>query len=302
MLESPAAHARRATLIAAFGALLLASGPVAAAHAKPRLGHSYGGVTSQDAPFVLELARGSKVDRIRVLVIGQCSDGESLTMFATVDFETNIPAFVPSGDHVMTGGRLSKSGSFRASGLGSEDFGGAGGAVTEKVTGRIRRNGSASGTYRASVTLIDRQTNQPVADCHTGTIKWSARSARGRVFAGATSAGQPIVVELDRRRGSVEHLMFGWGAPCAPPETGGWLVPDHLRGFPLTGGSFGDTFQVPVDLDGGGKRAFDYTIQGSVGRSKASGSFSVKVTDMDGAGVTTSACDTGSVTWTARSG
>jgi hypothetical protein len=70
----------------------------------------------------------------------------------------------------------------------------------------------------------------------------------------------------------------------------------------LRGASFGDTFNQQFNLDSGGRRTFDYVVNGRVGKIKASGRLSVKATDFDAAGTLTSTCDTGSMTWAASSG
>lgn len=285
----------------AIGLLALASPLVEAADAKKRLGRYYGGVTAQGMPFVLELARGSKaVDSASLIVGGACANSPGVRYFFRLSFEVDVPAFVPPGDHVVSPGKVSKSGKFRANGIGVEYFGTATGAIVESVSGKLRRNGSAAGTYEADVTMID-DNGVTVDTCHTGTVKWTARSRRGRVYAGTTSQAMPVVLELNSQRNLVEMVRFGWGATCTPE--GALLFPDELTDFRLTAGEFGDAFQVPVDLDGGGKATVDYDVKGRVASStSASGSASVKLTETDAAGAVTSSCDTGSFSWTARSG
>jgi hypothetical protein len=277
--------------------------PVAPADARRRFGLVYGGTTSQQEPFVLELARkGKVVDRATVLMTGDCSDGESTSYFGTLGFEPQLPAALRIGEHVFRGGRVSASGRFRAEGRGVEGYATANGLMTETIAGRVRRDGGAAGTYRSKVRVVDDRSGDTVATCDTGTVRWTARSRRGRIFAGATSQDQPIVVEVDRQRASVERMRMGWAAPCTPEETGSWLLGDELSGFRLDGGAFGDTFQQPFDLDGGGRRTFDYTVDGQLRRISASGSFAVTVTDADAAGAVTSTCPSGNVDWSARTG
>jgi hypothetical protein len=296
---------RHRTLAAAASVLALAAlafAPVAHSAAKTRpLGLVYGGVTSTAAPFVLKLERGAKkIDHVNILVEGKCANGQSVRYDATLTFEVNIPAAVMLGDHVFKGGRLSKTGAFRAVGRGAEDFGAVIAGMNEKIAGKVTRSGGASGTYTATMGIVDTQTGTTTTTCNTGTIRWTARSAPGRIYGGTTSDDQPVVVELAKRRTSVHVLRFSWSANCSP--SGGVQFPENLSGFPLTNGAFGDSFEQAYDLGGGSKATFDYAIRGRVAKTKASGSFSVKDTETDATGAVTAACDSGTVTWSAKSG
>ena len=194
--------------------------------------------------------------------------------------------------------RVSRTGRFDAGGIGLEEFGTATASIVEFVSGRLRRSGAASGTYRATLFLRDRGR---AFTCQTGSVRWRARSARGRVYAGSTAQEMPVVLELNARRDTVERMRYGWWAPCSPE--GGFLIADHLDDLSLTDGGFGSVLQHPVDLGGGDKRTFDYDAEGSLaGEASASGRISVNLTDTDAAGAVTSTCETGRIRWTARSG
>ena len=110
----------------------------------------------------------------------------------------------------------SKRGRFRATGRGTEGFGSATGVISERISGTVKRDGSASGTYRATVELVDNDSGAPLTTCDTGDVAWTARSKRGRIFPGRTSQDQPVVLELDSGGQSIRHLRFGWFAPCVP--------------------------------------------------------------------------------------
>lgn len=280
--------------------LAVGTAAVDVAEAKRKLGRYYGGVTSQGSPFVLELARGGKiVSSATVFVRGECDDGNRMGYFGRLSFEPGMPAFIPVGEHVFGSRRVSKSGRFSASGRGSESFGETDALMKETISGRIRRNGAAAGKYRSVVT-IKAPDGSTVASCDTGTVSWSARTDRGRIYAGSSAAGFPFVLELDARRTAVKRMRFGWGASCTPE--GSIMFPDELQGFGLSGSSFGETLQQTFDMDGGGKATFDYTLDGTVGRSTASGQFSVKLTETDPAGAPVVTCDAGATSWTARTG
>lgn len=280
---------------------ILALSPAAAAGAeKLTPGLVYGGMTSQDSPFVLKLRRGGRsVDQAAIIISATCSDGQSLQASETLTFEDDTPSFIGLGQHFFPNGRLSKRHAFNSAGLGSERFGAHLGVVTEKIKGRIKSNGAASGTYSATVALIDNQ-GATAATCNTGILRWTTRSAQGRIYAGSTSQDQPVVIELDKQRKMVTDLLVGWGAACTP--SGSWLIGEHFIRFPISVGRFGDAFRQSGDIDGGGKRSFAYAISGRVGKTKASGRLSVKVNDTDVTGAATFRCRTGSLTWSATSG
>ena len=290
---------RTTSAAVAAGLVSVASLGIGATEAEARLGQYYGGVTSQGAPVVLELDRGSKAVKTAGLVVGaDCGDGVNLTYFLRVRFRDRLPASVDPGKHVVTPRRVSRTGRFDAGGAARVDFGTATGVVQESVSGRLRRNGAASGTYHAILFMRDRGEG---FICQTGTVRWRARSARGRVYAGSTAQQMPVVLELNARRDAVERMRFAWGAPCSPE--GGFLTPDYLDDLSLTGGAFASVLQQPFDLGGGDKRTFDYDTEGSLaGAANASGRFSVKVAETDAAGAVTSTCETGGIRWTARSG
>jgi hypothetical protein len=299
---------RRATVaVVTIGVLTIASPLVHVADAKQRLGRYYGGVTAAGAPFVLELAKGGKaLDSATFMVsMPPCDSGQEIAYIETLRFEPAVPAFVPSGEAVVSPQRVSRTGSFRATGVGSDAFGPGGAssvtaAIVETISGRLRPDGTASGTFRARMTLSD-ASGAPAGRCDSGTVKWTARSLPGRLFAGTSSDGLPFVLELDRQRKSVDRMRFGWVAPCTPE--GGIVYPDELRDFRLRRGAFGDVFQPAFDMEGGGEARYGYDIKGRVAsKARASGRISVRYSETDAAGSETVVCDAGTFTWSARSG
>ena len=109
-----------------------------------------------------------------------------------------------------------------------------------------------------------------------------------------------MVLEFDAGGQSIRHLRFAWFAPCAPE--GGIMWGDRLSNRRLSGGSFTETFQQTATSPDGYRELTDYDVDLSVGKTKALGDFSVKLTVLDPAGATFATCDTGSITWSARSG
>jgi hypothetical protein len=152
-----------------------------------------------------------------------------------------------------------------------------------------------TGALRARVTNVQHLDGQSAQVLHvlTGKVRWRARSAPGRIYAGATSQDQPIVVELDKRRRTVERVRFGWSGPCP----GEWAIGDRVEDFPLHDGRFGDSFSPAFDADDGGRIAIDYDVAGRVTRTRASGRISVQFDRTDAAGALTQHCASGTVTW-----
>ena len=235
------------------------------------------------------------MDRAYVYADGTCADGTAISFWATLRFEVDRPAALPSGVHVLAGDRVRRSGSFRASGFGIEGFGTAIGAITHTIAGKVRRNGSASGTIRARIRLRDQATGADLQTCETGELKWTGRSARGRVYAGQTTQGMPMVVELDKARRTVDEVRFGWAGPCTP--SGSFTIGDRISDFDITNNRFGDSFQSTFDVGGGAKVVVDYALDGRLRKSKAAGSVSVKFIRTDAAGAVTETCDSGRLDW-----
>ena len=156
--------------------------------------------------------------------------------------------------------------------------------MTQTIRGTIRR-GVAHGTFAATIEIVDPATGAKVTSCRSGTLRWAARSAPGRVYAGLTSARVPIVVERSRSGRKVNSMWVSWSAPCR--SEGGFAVAEELVNFPVSGaGRFGDTFSDEVKLDGVGTRAFAYRLDGTAGASRAAGTLRVEITDKDAAGAT----------------
>jgi hypothetical protein len=297
-LRGPAAVALVAT-IAATGAL--APGTAAA---KRNLGRHWGGSTSQASPLSFALARsGKSVAEAHLFVTGRCDDGAELNYYGTARFSPHAPgSLATDGDHVLVGGKLSRTGKFNAHGTWSASFGAAvTGRITETVDGRVTRKGAGSGTLRATVQLVD-GAGTTLARCDSGALTWHASSARGRVYAGVSTTDQPVVVEIDRRGTKVRHMRFGWDAPCVPSDTGSWLMPEDFTGLELAGGAFSFDLPLVFGYPDGSRRSVQYSLAGRVRKATANGTVSVKVADTDAAGAPESTCDTGTVGWTARSG
>jgi hypothetical protein len=260
----------------------------------------WGGGTSQDNPFGLVASPdGQRLTRLYLYVNGDCSDGEPVVYRGPARFAAVMPPVLDEGDNFLTGRRV-RGGRIRASGRAVADYGDdLVGRMSEQLSGRVRRGGIASGTLRVRWELEDRGTGATVATCDSGRLRWVARSAPRRVYAGLTSDQEPVVVELNRRRRSVATFRIGWTVDCRP--SGEWFFGDRLIRFPLRGGRFGDRFEQRYDRDGGGENVFGYDVRGRLRGTKASGRFGISVREIDAAGTTVADCGPRTVSWRAAS-
>lgn len=313
---SPYTQSPSAARCACFGAAALlalaAAGPATAAPRAPfvnvataskapppAVGTVYGGNTSQDAPFGIRMKRGgAALSQLLLHFHAKCADGHGLDWAGTADFASFQPPTVDIGTNVFSPAKLSRTGSFKASGRGASSFGEASGMLKESIRGRVH-GASVHGTFEATVDVFGPD-GAKLTNCRTGRLRWAARSAPGRTYAGLTSAGYPVVVDLARDGRRVEHLRLSWTAGCQP--SGGVTIGDHLNGFHISPkGRFGDTFTQDYTPEPGVKASFAYVIAGNLDRLKASGTFQVKLTQTDAAGAVVATCDSTLLRWTAAS-
>lgn len=280
-----------AVLLGLAGAAPAAAAPVAI----------YGGRTAQDAPIALRVsADGRRLMQLLVHVDVRCDDGGDTSWSGAATFASFKPPTISAGRNVFSPARVPRRGSFRTTGEATSYYGDDGrGTLKQTLRGSIRR-GVAHGTYSATLEIMSTQTGDRVATCRSGTLRWAARSAPGRVYAGRTSAGAPVVVQRTRDGRRVDSLWMSWQADCqggAFYDTG-----EEFGGFPVSrAGRFGNPFDDTVRLPDGGTRTWAYQLSGLTGTSRASGAFRVVVTDRDAAGATTDTCDSTALRWTARS-
>ena len=286
------------TSLAAGAATILALTAAAPAAAAPE--QVYGGHTAQDAPIALRVAgSGRALTQLLAHVRAACDDGNAATWSGAASFAAFAPPTIGPGENVFSPARVSRRGAFRATGMATDAYGDMIGKVTETIRGTIRR-GVAHGTFSATIDISDPASGAKVTSCRSGTLRWAARSAPGRVYAGLTSDRRPIVVQRSRSGRKVDSLWVSWSAPCR--NVGGFYVAEELVNFPVSGGGrFGDAFADEVKPEEGGTRAFAYRLDGRAGASRAAGTLRVEVTDKDAAGTTTDTCDSTLLRWSARS-
>jgi hypothetical protein len=273
---------RRRALKAALAAAVL--GSLTATPPALARGGVYGGTTAGDEAIVLRTdAKGKRLKSVVVGWTADCSDGSRWA-------ESRAISAADLGLDRNGRGRFGGEATYaKTNGESIATF-------TVAVKGKLRAK-RASGTLRGSVSL--RQGEQ-TTECETSTMRWKATHAPGRVFAGSTAQEWPVVVKLDKAGRNVADMVFGWGSESCVPD-GYFHYPDSVADFPIKNRRFGDAFSRSFDT-GDGKATFDYDLSGKIGRASARGRFQVKVTRTDAAGTQMFSCDTGSVSWSARTG
>jgi hypothetical protein len=264
-------------------------------------GAVFGGHTSQFAPVGLELGPGGRtVSKLALQADFRCEDGARASWSGQASFQPFKPTTVETGENVFSPARISRSGRIRATGEAVGRYGpDAIGTLHETLRGTVRR-GRAHGTYSATLTMRNEATGAPVTTCRSGTIRWAARSAPGRVYAGLTGGGQPLVIERTRDGSRVRIFYVAWTAPC--PSGGAFEVGHGWTNFSISaGGHFGDQWDDEEKADDGSSDLYAFTFDGTVSGRRASGTFGVKVTRKDAAGAVTEVCDSPVTRWTARS-
>jgi hypothetical protein len=218
-----------------------------------RLGNSgfvYGG-SANGEPFALWVS----ADRTRVTGIMfnaeplRCTGGyyDQVAFHEVARIVTPLDPFPHDGHYLYTDtDRLSADGTFRAGAIWNEVSYGVAGDWSdpiEELTGRIDGD-RAAGTFRVSMVLKSTAGTQ-VARCATGTIHWSARSARGEVFAGTASA-HPVVLELSADHRRVSRLLIELHGGCVfsgPYDTSAVItdLPIHAHRVSLA-----DDYNIPA--------------------------------------------------------
>ena len=136
-----------------------------------------------------------------------------------------------------------------------------------------------------------------------GTVAAVAPAAApARVLGGATSDGWPIVVEINKSGKQIVQASTGVTLNCTSGAV--FSVPDGFQKMKISKkGKFGVTFgPATSDNPDGTKTVFEGSVSGKTNkaRTKASGKWQLKVTDVAATGAVTDTCDSGSVRWRAK--
>jgi hypothetical protein len=127
-------------------------------------------------------------------------------------------------------------------------------------------------------------------------------AAQARVLGGTTSDGWPIVVEINKSGKQIVQASTGVTLNCTSGAV--FSVPDGFQKMKISKkGKFGVTFgPATSDNPDGTKTVFEGSVSGKTNkaRTKASGKWQLKVTDVAATGAVTDTCDSGSVRWRAK--
>lgn len=169
------------------------------------------------------------------------------------------------------------------------------GTITKRV---------AAGTFQAEVlTIAGASTN---GGCRTATYRWGALREPGRMFAGATSQDEPVVVRLSSDHKSVDELVIGWDVPVCRPEEAAisFQFGDFLTNFPIDHGVFSDTFDQRYHLDKDTDAIYDYEVHGQLmrGTGTARGRFAPRLSLLFFDSALMLVCDADDLTWHAQTG
>ena len=280
----------RCAAAAAVAGSLIAAAPAAAASEKVYGGHT----TTQIAPFALRVGTdGRTLTGLLIQVDFDCDAGYRASWSGAASFRSFTPGSVQLEQNVFNPARTASDGTFSSTGEAAGRYGkDAVGTITETIGGKVGRD-TATGTYSATLVLRNPATGATDATCQSGTVRWKARSAPQRVYAGQTEAGQPLVIERTRDGRRAKILWVAWSAPC--PSGGAYEIGEGLTNFPIArSGRFGDRWT---------DEARRYTVRGRIRGSRASGVFGVDVTrvDVSGDGASVELCRSRPAKWSARS-
>ncbi len=135
-----------------------------------------------------------------------------------------------------------------------------------------------------------------------GSLRATTTGAGGTVYGGATGQDFPVVIETSKNGRKVTKAKIAIRLTCTSGST--LTLPDGYTGLTVNkrrrfGTSFGPTTNrnddgTTMDVQG--------AISGALNkaRTKASGTWSLKVTDHDMSGAVTDTCDSGNINWTAK--
>jgi hypothetical protein len=132
-----------------------------------------------------------------------------------------------------------------------------------------------------------------------------AASAGGTSYVGETSQAEPISLKVNSKRTRVHMLYVDWGASAdrcsshrefhSSTMLGMWGArPPGIRRGRIT-----SRITEDYDNDFGGQTVEQFSLSGRIGRSRASGTLSAKVTERDRTGRVVNRCDTGRISWSA---
>jgi hypothetical protein len=130
--------------------------------------------------------------------------------------------------------------------------------------------------------------------------------ARGVAYAGETSQDLPVSFVVSRDRKTIKRLDVEWYAPFAQCTNGVVYVSGSTFGARKTKAlklssrrTFRHTYVDALTVPGTARVEETPVIRGTVGRTRASGTFRATAVVTDAAGAVLNRCDTGTIRWRA---
>lgn len=257
---------------------------------------TYAGQTSFGRPLVLEVRRGA-ITRLGIAWEASCVTTGTLPFAGVLHRRTGSqPDSVdPDLGFLLYGGRLTRLGGFSGTGLGTIATDPFDYELNQTISGRVKTK-RASGRWRVRADVLNTETDATEDSCKTSTFSWSATRSPGRVFGGFTSQNSPVVADFNKARTTLSALRIAWSAPCSDENPLGFGT--TIASVPVTGGRFSVSRTVEGTPDGETPTRFAYTLEGSVSRSRVSGTFEVTATSVEDVEVT---CTSPTIDWNATS-
>lgn len=280
---------------AAILALAVAATP--AAEARDRV---FGGQSAQGEPLVIKAT--AKGDRLKSVVLAweaPCGNDSRLPASYSLRPVSLSAGFEEPGptELLMSRNAGRRFRGQQVAGMTLSDTESA--AITLTFSGRLT-DSAATGKLDARVTILRTANGEPIDECRTGSVRWRVSRDPSRIYGGATSQDEPVVLRLNASRTRVADLLIGWdSARCEPP--GFIRLGDSLSDFVLRAGRFADTFTQTYEREDGGTNTFTYDVRGRVSRQSASGAFSARFDERAGDGAQ-AMCESGKVSWKATTG
>ena len=258
--------------LAGIAAMAIAASPAVASHKKVPKAASFGGISSQDGPVVMQLPKGRRKATVTASWVYKCTSGDAPVYW--------------TGFSV----RVSKKGTFNVSSSRPRIFD-DGSTMLESYTlsGKLTKSG-ASGKLKVHSTWFD--ASQKLTDeCDSSTFTF--RLYDGNTYAGTTSDGAPVVMTVSPDRDRFTGLSLPWLADC---KSGMGVWGNANLGGPITSlGGFGGTLTKNVDFGDGTHADETQTLSGNVNARSVVGTWQVQANVLDSNGTSTDTCDSGQV-------
>ena len=130
--------------------------------------------------------------------------------------------------------------------------------------------------------------------------------ARGVAYAGSTSQDQPVSFVLSRDRKSIKRFDIDWYGPLTQCSNGVAYVSGTTFGAGKTPAlklssrrTFRHTYLDDLSVPGIARVEERPVVRGTVGRTRASGTFRATAIVTDATGAELNRCDTGTIRWRA---